>query len=294
MLFVMGLPSVLMGASFPVANACIQQAEAAVGRRAGALYLANTAGGVAGSLATGFLLLPAFGRQGTVTVLALGAALGLVPMALLATGARRGLTLLLALAPIVVAAGLWARLDHDFFTERWLILVQKGEAQLLAARESPTELVAVVQVGPLRTLYTNGHSMSSTEQYAQRYMRLFSHLPLLMSEAPTAVLVICFGVGNTLHAASLHPTVNRLEIVDLSRNVLEHAPWFAETSNHHVLEDPRVSVFVNDGRQHLRMTPAQTFDLITPEPPPIALAGVSALYSREFYELARSRLKPGG
>src|SRR5262249_28116569 len=60
------------------------------------------------------------------------------------------------------------------------------------------------------------------------------------------------------------------------------------------LEDPRVSVFVNDGRQHLRMVPPGSYDLITLEPPPIAHAGVSSLYSKEFYELVRSRLADSG
>jgi len=61
-----------------------------------------------------------------------------------------------------------------------------------------------------------------------------------------------------------------------------------------VLTDPRLRVHINDGRQHLQMQPAGAYDLITLEPPPIAYAGVGALYSREFYALARSRLKPGG
>jgi Flp pilus assembly protein TadD len=60
------------------------------------------------------------------------------------------------------------------------------------------------------------------------------------------------------------------------------------------LNDPRVSVYVNDGRQHLQMQPTVSYDLITLEPPPVAQAGVGALYSREFYALARTRLKPGG
>jgi spermidine synthase len=107
------------------------------------------------------------------------------------------------------------------------------------------------------------------------------------------VLVICFGVGNTLHAASLHPSVERLEAVDLSRNVIRHARFFAET-NRDILQDERVEVFINDGRQHLRMLEPASFDLITLEPPPIAFAGVASLYSREFYALARSRLAPGG
>ena len=60
------------------------------------------------------------------------------------------------------------------------------------------------------------------------------------------------------------------------------------------MKDPKLSVYINDGRQHLQMTPPGSYDLITLEPPPIAHAGVAALYSREFYELARSRLTSGG
>jgi spermidine synthase len=63
-----GLPAFLMGFSFPLANAMAQRAERLVGRRAGVLYLANTFGAVCGSLATGFLLLPTFGIQGSATV----------------------------------------------------------------------------------------------------------------------------------------------------------------------------------------------------------------------------------
>jgi spermidine synthase len=135
--------------------------------------------------------------------------------------------------------------------------------------------------------------MSSTTRGTQRYMRVFAHLPLLSLERPERVLVICFGVWNTAHAASLHPSVRRLDVVDLSRQVLAHADYFS-AANGGVLRDPRVSVYVNDGRQHLRMQPAAAYDLITLEAPPVALAGVGSLYSREFYELARSRLRPGG
>jgi tetratricopeptide (TPR) repeat protein len=107
------------------------------------------------------------------------------------------------------------------------------------------------------------------------------------------VLVIGFGVGNTTHAATLHPSLRRLEIADLSRNILEHASYF-ESANQRVLKDRRVHVFINDGRQHLQIQPPDTYDLITLEPPPIGYAGVAALYSKEFYELARSRLTSRG
>ena len=79
----------------------------------------------------------------------------------------------------------------------------------------------------------------------------------------------------------------------MSKNVLEHGHFFADT-NKNILEDERVAIFVNDGRQHLRMQDPAAYDLITLEPPPINHAGVASLYSTEFYRLARSRLRLGG
>jgi spermidine synthase len=140
---------------------------------------------------------------------------------------------------------------------------------------------------------TNGHSMSATYPLSQRYMRALAHVPLLSIDNPRRVLVIGFGVGNTTAAATLHPSVTRVDVADLSRNVLSHAGDFAG-SNGNVLKDPRVSVYVNDGRHHLLMQPAGTYDLIALEPPPIGYAGVASLYSEEFYALARSRLNAHG
>ena len=155
-------------------------------------------------------------------------------------------------------------------------------------------MIGVTEVpGRGRGLITNGHPMSSTALLDQRYMRALAHIPLLSMPAPTRVLVIGFGVGNSTQAATLHPSVERVDVADLSRDILDHAGYFSDANND-VLKDPRVSVYVNDGRQHLQMQPPAAYDLITLEPPPIAHAGVAALYSREFYALARSRLKAGG
>jgi hypothetical protein len=294
-------PSLLMGATFPLANAHVQRVEAQVGRRAGALYLANTVGSVVGSLATGFLFIPALGAQRSALLIGAAAALAILPLYLSARrglpagqAARRGDRAFAGAALVLLAAlGSWAfLLPRGHLIQRSLPDPMQDRFALVS--EGPGELLAL-GVDPMgnRRLWTNGHSMSRTSPEAQRYMRAFAHLPLLQIEAPTRALVICFGVGNTLHAASLHPTVERLDLADLSRHVLEHGKHFA-ASNGDILRDPRVHVFVNDGRQHLRMSPPATYDLVTLEPPPINFAGVSALYSREFYELARSRSKPGG
>jgi spermidine synthase len=295
------LPALLMGFAYPLANAMIQRTEVLVGRRAGVLYLANTLGAVFGALLAGFALLPTLGIQHSVTVLALIAALGLAPLgvalrsAAVARADRRPLVIGCVFSSAVVATtiALWSSLPADFVITRLLGPTRPGE-QRLTVSEGLTEVLAVTEMpGERRVLNANGYAMSGTSRVSRRYMRAAAHVPLLSLEAPERVLVIGFGVGNTLHAASLHPTIVGLEAVDLSRHILGHASYFSAT-NGGVITDPRLSVYINDGRHHLRMRPPASFDLITMEPPPIAHAGVTALYSRDFYELVRTRLKPRG
>jgi spermidine synthase len=190
------------------------------------------------------------------------------------------------------AVGLWLRLPPTYVIARAAPPLENE--RLLTESEGLTEVVAVTEVsGQGRMLLTNGHPMSSTSVLSQRYMRALAHIALLSMDHPETVLVIGFGVGNTTHAATLHPSVRRVEVADLSRGILTHARYFDDV-NHDVLNDPRVAVYVNDGRQHLQMQRQAAYDLITLEPPPIGYAGVAALYSREFYALARTRLKPNG
>ncbi|HEY6510009.1 MAG TPA: hypothetical protein VIY56_18430, partial [Vicinamibacterales bacterium] len=290
LLLEVGVPAFLAGCTFPLANAVVQRVEHAVGRRAGVLYLANTVGAVCGSLVTGYVLLSWVGLQSAALALACVAAGAIVPMSI--AEARRSSLLASTLIAVVSLAG-WLALPSDHVLQRTRVRPQPGE-RLLASSEGMTEVVTVVEIpGRGRALITNGHAMSSTARLDQRYMRAMAHIPLLSAKGPTRVLVIGFGVGNTTHAATLHPSVTRVDVVDLSPHVLDHASYFRDVT-HDVLRSPKVSVFVNDGRQHLQMVAPSTYDLITLEPPPIAYAGVAALYSKEFYELAKSRLIPGG
>ena len=316
MLFEVGVPALFMGFGFPLANALIQRAEQSVGRRAGVLYLANTVGAVAGSLVAGFVLLPRFGLQASTTVLMLVAAATLVPlyMAVQASGSRLRTTVgagsrasvagsrigLGAAAVVVATLAAWLLLPSDFIRARALPQPAPNE-RVLDESEGINEVITITETtGKGRRLMTNGHAMSATWPLSQRYMRALAHVPLLMVDNPARVLVIGFGVGNTTHAATLHPSVQQVEVADLSSNVLEHASWF-EGTNNNVLRDPRVTVYLNDGRHHLLVGAglntrpySDAYDLIALEPPPIGYAGVASLYSEEFYQLARTRLRPDG
>jgi spermidine synthase len=297
-----GVPALVMGFTFPLANAVVQHAERAVGRRAGVLYFSNTIGAVCGSLAAGFLLLPMVGIQGSATVLTIAAGLTVIPLYVAtrtgpdrAPAAPRG-SIAAPVASTLIggfAIALWLLLPSSFVITRAQIAPAEGQRQLDLV-EGINEVVSVVEVASTgRMLLTNGHAMSSTTLMSQRYMRALAHIPLLSIDHPETALVIGFGVGNTTHAVTLHPSIRRVEVADLSRQVLAHAGYFSD-ANGDVLNDRRVVVYVNDGRQHLRMRREAAYDLIALEPPPIALAGVGALYSKEFYALARTRLKMKG
>jgi spermidine synthase len=289
-------PALFSGAAYPLANALAQRESRRVGERAGLLYLANTVGGVLGSLVAGFVLLPALGVQATAAcaagaiVLALAALLHATLRLERASAALAGAAACAALLALVA----WQRLPADWLRQRSLWAALGAGDRLVAVREGAGETIAVIErPGPYRVLATNGHPMSGTDPGSQRYMRAFAHVPLLLGDDVERVMVMCFGVGNTIDAVLRHPGVERVDVVDVSRDVLEQSEHFA-ASNGRPLLDPRVRVHVNDARLHLRMLPGESYDLITGEPPPISHAGVVSLYSREFFELARGALRPGG
>ncbi len=293
-LVMVGLPALLSGAAYPLANALVQDRSDAVGTRAGLLYLATTAGSVLGSLLGGFVLLPRLGMQATAGVVLVTLGVALLTLARASRPLRRERLPFAACAVALLAAlAAWQRLPPTALLDQRLTRFEKEGSRIVAVREGVNETIAVVDHPLGARLVTNGFLMSGTTLLGQRYTRAFVLIPALLADRFENVMVMCFGVGNTANAALSDPAVRRVDVVDLSRDILEHAGHFAN-SNSGTLTDPRVMVHVNDARHHLRMLPGPTYDLITGEPPPLPHAGVVSLYTQEFFELARSRLRPGG
>jgi spermidine synthase len=289
--FLMGPVSLCSGVLFTALGDQLRSGIRDATAATGALTLANTLGGMAGSLLGAFVLLPVWGVERSWFVLAVtyAALTLLVPSGGLAT-ARRWWPA--ALAAVVLAAypfGSMVAVHHRNLSGRF-------DARLLEAREGVSETAFYLAhefAGHVwyHRLATNSVSMSSTTLQAQRYMQLFAYLPAALHPRIERALVICFGVGVTASAVTDLPDVRAIDIVDVSRDILELSDL--AYAARHPLRDPRVSVHVEDGRFFLQHT-AHRFDLITGEPPPPKLAGIAALYSREYFELLRSRLNPGG
>ena len=120
---------------------------------------------------------------------------------------------------------------------------------------------------------------------------LVGHIPLLMAKDPKEVLVIGLASGVTLGAVAQHP-VEKIDCVEISYEVKEAAQYFTDI-NHDVLSDPRVNLIIQDGRNHLLLSDQQ-YDVIISEPSNPWMAGIANLYTQEFFETARNRLRPNG
>src|SRR5690606_30904168 len=142
-------------------------------------------------------------------------------------------------------------------------------------------------------LLTDGYSMAGTSTGGRRYMKLYVWMPVALQPEPKEALLISFGVGSTAKALVDTASLRHIDMVDISREILELADLVYPDPAQHPLRDPRVRLHVEDGRWFLQTT-SRRYDLITGEPPPPKMAGVVNLYTREYFELVRSRLAPGG
>jgi hypothetical protein len=124
-------------------------------------------------------------------------------------------------------------------------------------------------------------------------MKLFAYWSAALNPSAERALLISYGVGNTAKALTEMPSLESIDIVDISRDLFELNQIVSPFPQDHPLHDPRVRVHIEDGRFFLQTTDSK-FDLITGEPPPPKNAGVVNLYSQEYFQLIYDRLAPGG
>jgi spermidine synthase len=286
------VPTLMLGAAFPAVIRLTADARHP-GRDVGLVLALNTAGGIAGTLLTGFVLVPLFGVVGTLGVLAVGAAaVGAAAVLLgdrVSPRLRWGVCLLGLVAVVVSVATPADRLAR-------LLLTTRGGGELVFYQEARGATVAVAQQKMndhiFRRLYIQGVSNSGDAMPSLRYMRLQAMLPLLIhSGEPRSALVIGYGTGITAGAVMHYPGLRRRLCVELLPAVVQAGKLFPE--NYGAGTDPKLDVRIADGRQELLRSP-ERFDVITLEPPPPSAEGVANLYSTDFYRLASRRLEPNG
>ena len=289
------IPATLLGATFPVALRIYTTNIAHVGSRTGRLYASNTVGAVFGSLTAGLVLIPSLGATASLALIALlfftvGAglasirvepekrALSFVPIGLAAT-----VTLLCSATALLLPYRVTLNFNQEIL----------ADAELLYHADGVQNTVDVVRSKSGATSLIIGGNVEADNGYRQRrHFVLKGHLPLLFMEQPRTVLVVGLGMGITLQATAHHPGLERIDVIELSPDILAAQPHLAEI-NGNVVENPRVHVRVDDGRLFMKLS-TDRFDMITADPIHPKISRVGYLYTVEYYQSIRERLSDGG
>jgi spermidine synthase len=164
--------------------------------------------------------------------------------------------------------------------------------EVLYYGEGSEAVVSAVRSGNYQGFITNGRTESSNTPVDLQCVYTLGHLPMLLAKNPKNVFVLGTGAGVTLGATTVHPTVEKVTLVEIEPKVLGVARTFSRY-NHKALDNPKVKVVFNDGRNFL-MTSREKFDVITADPVHPWFSGAGYLYTREYFRLAAEHLNPGG
>jgi spermidine synthase len=294
---VMLVPAIFAGISFPLGIRLVVDDPSHAGSGVGRMAAINTLGGIAGSLAVGFLMLPWIGLENTLRVTTgIGMLVGIFAWLLLEGNLqvkRRGWL-------IVVFSFLWlmislsssspliprTRLPGDFLSA--------GRAMVGAPEEGVGSYMAVLRDGMELDLEVNRMWQGSGRK---NHQTTAAHIPMLFHSNPRRILVVGLGTGQTARSFLVHD-IDKLDCVEIESKlvnlVIEHFEGAEWMNRDEVQQEGQVvPVIIEDGRNYISHT-SRTYDLISLEVGQVFRPGVAAFYTREFYQEARGRLTPGG
>lgn len=304
----------VIGATFPAAvKSCTKQLEQ-VGRSVGVIYCANTIGAIFGALICGFLLIPHLGTETTLVIAALvNIAIGFAFLWMV-DSVRRPIKVISGVFVIVLFAfspGL-----PQFWDQTMLVMAQTSRRDLAHGRkidlssydawikslhdqweiifykdgQSANVAIEKDKASGQVFLITNGH-IDASDGVDMVVQQLLAYMPLACHKNPKDVAVVGWGSGVTVGAAAQLP-VEKIDAIELEPAVVEAAQSFNHV-NHRPDTDRRVTIIGNDGRNHILAT-SKKYDAILSEPSNPWQAGVCNLFTAEYFQICKSKLKDDG
>jgi spermidine synthase len=277
------------------------------GKLSGEIYATNTAGSILGALIFSLILIPTVGTRASQQVL-----IGLsVVAAILAAVSIRGVPRLrrthiaaMAAAGIVLGAALmWTVSDVPWqviaYGRRMAPITRAFDfdpghpTTVLYRGEGINSSLLIAERAGQRQFFVSGKAEASTAPLDMRLERMMGHVPALIHPNPRSVLVVGFGAGVTAGSFVVYPDVEGIVICELEPKIPPASTKYFGAQNYDVLHDRRTRMVYDDARHYIFTTPDK-FDVITTDPIHPWVKGTSTLYSKEYYELVKRHLKPGG
>jgi len=302
-------PAYFMGLAFPMAGMVNTSYRMKVGHAVGDVLTSNTIGAILGSAISGFFMIYLFGIERSLQLLAIvNIGFGL----LVASSIKNRALVNVAVVGATLATILFLIFNPDAFrmwNARYFAIFQNNQptaydtpeklqdaienTDVLFYDEGINSTISSIHVkGGDQAILVNGKVVASNALRDRQCQYTLGHLPMLLHEDPKKVLVVGLGTGMTLGATSIHPSVEELTLAEIEPHVVGAARTFGPY-NHFVLDDPKLKIVFNDGRNFL-MTTKKKFDVITADPIHPWTQGSGYLYTSEYFKLASEHLNPNG
>ena len=309
-------PALFMGASFP----CLVRTAALsteLGRPVGRIRLEHRWLG-AWCLLGGLVLFPSYQVQGTVVVavsINLLAAVAAARAAAWARGDARLLpltgawvvaaTVVIGLLhwkkppwnPLLMTAGMYkyvSDLDPESRTREGIYEFAVEPYDLVFYEEGLSSVVTVAAAKDSGNIWlANNGKVDASTVVDMPTQVMCAHLAFLFRQDAEEVLLIGLASGITAGSITKHDNLTSIEVIELEPAIVEASHFFDE-HNSRPLDDERVVLIENDGRNFLNLQPDGTYDVIVSEPSNPWLSGVSNLFTKEFFALGKSKLSEGG
>ena len=297
---VMCLPTLLMGASFPLVTKIYTGSARQLGKSIGNVYAVNTVGSILGSFCAGFILIPLLGiRPSIVLTVALNSGIGCLLILRSRWQTETGKSLLQGIGigmPLLnagLAVILLLTVNQSLFLKSAIFKTQRPGDTLVDYNEEVDATVTTLKddEGVYR-LYVDTNQAADASRWDSPSHRVIAHLPLLLHPRPKRALVVGFGMGLTSHSITQHGV--KVDAIELSNGVLSAARKYFTHVNENVFENPLFNYKLNDGRNHILMTKTKYDMISTGIIHPLVSAGSSNIYTADFYRLCRRILTEDG
>ena len=308
------VPAVLMGMVMPLVLVWASSEGKKAVARVGRSYAINTVGAIAGAFFTGFILIPKASTRFTLlfaaTCCLIVAGVAYRPVSSSSDPALKrslaiGLTFVLVIAVFIVAPRMnLADLSIGAYDSLVRVIAQTREGvkegdttagpnvhELLMYQEGPTATVSVRRDADTVSMAINGRTNASDSIYDMPTQVMLGQLPLLIAPRIDNGLIIGYATGVTV-GAMLQSPIQSVTCVELEPGTVAGSEFFNHINNR-PLDDARTNLIIDDARTFLRVTPNR-YDIIVSEPSHPWVPGVANLFTQEFFELGRERLKDDG
>jgi spermidine synthase len=290
--------TIVWGASFPFAFGALAKREHDPGGLVGGVYAANTFGAIVGALMVSLVLIPAIGTQNSQRLLLVASLISGLIVLLPLMKQNRSTALELAAGIAVGLAGLATLalppVPPELIAYGRRIATSAGQSEIVYTAEGRNTSIAVSQWNDgAYQFHVAGKVEASTEMFDMKLQRMLGHLPGLINSDPKSVLVVGFGGGVTAGAFTTYPSVQRLVICEIEPLIPPASTRYFAAQNYNVMNDKRTELVYDDAR-HFVATTGEKFDVITSDPIHPFVKGSATLYSKEYFELVKAHLNPGG